>query len=92
MPVAVSRWLTHIVACPLRMKPVDVRKCYRCPFFIKRDGDFVYCRYEVSREVGSPVSVISTNPVIVESSDGHTYQVAFVQGNPDTHLEIKRIQ
>lgn len=90
MPVAVHRGLSILVACPLKRKPVDVETCYRCPFYIKRDGDFVYCRYEISRELeSSPVHVIAKNPVIVETSTGAVYRVSI--HNPDGELVLDRI-
>jgi len=91
MPVVVHNGFSHLVACLLKRRPVEVDVCYRCPFYIKRDGDFVYCRYEISHELkGTPVSVIAKNPVIVEADDGHIYQVAYE--NPRSYLEIKKIQ
>ncbi len=91
MPVVVHKGLSSLVACPLKRKPVDVDKCYRCPFYIKRDGDFVYCKHEISRELGGDsVHVLARNPVVIESGSGHVYRVSF--RNPDGELVLERIQ
>ena len=90
MPVAVHRGYDILVACPRKKKPVDVDFCYRCPFYIKRDGDFVYCKYEIAKEAGvRSVRVVSRDPVIVRSDAGEVFAVGY--GNPRGELILKRI-
>jgi len=75
MPVAVSKGVDLFLYCKKRHKVVTVDKCYRCPHFIKRDDNKIYCTYEAALKLGVKyLGIVERNPVVkVRDTSGNVY-------------------
>jgi len=89
MPVAVKRGTDFYLYCKKKRKVVLVDTCYRCPNFIKRDDNKVFCAYEAARKLGVRyLGVVEKNPVVkVRDMMGNVYILDIDVANDEPVLE-----
>ena len=78
MPIVTHTHKGLFVYCPLRKGVISVRDCYVCPRFIKRDGDRIYCTYEIGNLAGKVIEVLDKRDGVVVRTDVGIFKVHYV--------------
>ncbi|NPA76336.1 MAG: hypothetical protein GXN93_01100 [Candidatus Diapherotrites archaeon] len=71
MPPVIVRGRTAKLICAKTKKPIDVRVCYSCPYYMFRNNNVLVCRLELSMLFGNNSEVVMKDPVVVKDSNGN---------------------